>query len=476
MNFGSIKYVYFLGIGGIGMSALARFFKKAGKLVSGYDKTRTQLTSELEHENMSIHYSIDVSLIPQEVLHPSSKNEVLIVWTPAIPDDHAELLYFSENGYTIMKRAQVLGLIAAHTKTIAVGGTHGKTTTTTLTAHLLNSTGVDCSAFMGGISLNYNTNLLLSENLNSNTTELKNALVVVEADEYDRSFLWLNPFIAIITSVDSDHLDIYGTREAMLDAYRKFIQGIKDEGRLITKKSVIDALGLEKNERIITYSITDENADAKGFNISVRNGYYYFDYSFKGNVIRNIRVGLPGRHNVENAVAAVTAAISAGADSDKMADALSSFKGVKRRFEYIVRNENVIYIDDYGHHPAEIKTAILSAKELFQGKTIKGIFQPHLFSRTKDFYQQFAESLESLDEVVLMDIYPARELPLEGVTSGLIIENISGTPATWCKSEKEVLSEVEKGNYDVLMTMGAGDIDRLVEPIRMILEKKGGRG
>lgn len=468
MKLDKLTHIYFLGIGGIGMSALARFFRASGKSVSGYDKTATELTGELEQEGIEIHFEENVSLIPEAVKNAEIEN-VLVVWTPAVPADHAELNWLKGNGFTIMKRAQVLGLIVGQTKTIAVAGTHGKSTTTTLTAHILRTAGIDCSAFLGGISRNYNTNLLLGKNLGKQNVSMEQNIVVAEADEYDRSFLWLHPSIAIVTSVDADHLDIYGDENAMKDTYRDFVKQVKD--KLITKDVVLKSLDLVKDGRVVSYSVDNKSSDAFAENIHIEEGYYVFDLVIQDSKISNVRMGLPGRHNVENAVAAAAASRQIGVDDESIRAALSSFKGVKRRFDYRIRDSKVIFIDDYGHHPAELKACISSVKELFPGKKVTGIFQPHLFSRTRDFADEFARSLELLDEVVLLDIYPAREKPIPGISSAMLLEKIRGQKK-FLYSKQELVSKIVQHDFDVLVAMGAGDIDQLVEPIERSLREK----
>lgn len=468
MKLEKLTHIYFLGIGGIGMSALARFFLASGKSVSGYDKTATELTAELQKEGIEIHFEENVGLIPDGVKNASVEN-VLVVWTPAVPTDHAELNWLKQNGFTIMKRAQVLGLIVGQTKTIAVAGTHGKSTTTTLTAHILRTAGIDCSAFLGGISRNYNTNLLLGKNLGKENVAMDQNIVVAEADEYDRSFLWLHPAIAIVTSVDADHLDIYGDVNAMKDTYRDFVKQVKD--RLITKDVVLKSLELAKDGRVVSYSVDNKSSDAFAENIRIEEGYYVFDLVILDSKISNVRMGLPGRHNVENAVAAAAASKQVGVDDQSIREALSSFKGVKRRFDYRIRDPKVIFIDDYGHHPAELKACISSVKELFPGKKVAGIFQPHLFSRTRDFADEFARSLELLDEVVLLDIYPAREKPIPGISSSMLLEKINAKKK-FLYTKHELVSKMMQHDFDVLVAMGAGDIDQLVEPMEKALREK----
>lgn len=470
MNLNSIHSVYFLGIGGIGMSALARFFKAMGKQVCGYDKTASELTRELEAEGIAIHYHEDVQAIPANILQPAAIDQVLIVWTPAVPASHSELLHFRAHGFVIKKRAEVLGLITEHTSTVAVAGTHGKTTTTTLTTHLLRSAGIDCSAFLGGISINYNTNLLLSDKLKEQTISGGENIVVAEADEYDRSFLWLHPTVQIITSVDADHLDIYGDKEQMYDTYRQFSKQVKPGGKLITKPVVLDTLKLQ-NDYTITYALEDVKADYHARNIRVENGVLVYDIVCPDVILENVKLGLPGRHNVENSIAAVAAARQLNASPEALKKGLESFRGVKRRFEYHIFTPQLIYIDDYGHHPAELAACIGSARELFPGKKITGVFQPHLYSRTRDFYDEFARSLEMLDEVILLDIYPARELPIEGVTSEALLGKMN-MKNKLLSAKDELIANILKSNPEVLITMGAGDIDRFVEPVAEALAKK----
>ncbi len=469
MKLNQLTHIYFLGIGGIGMSALARFFRASGKAVAGYDKTPSQLTDELRAEGIQIHFDENVSLIPKEFSMLANKNNILVVLTPAVPRDHAELLWFEKNNFTVMKRAQVLGFITNETTTVAVAGTHGKTTTTTLTAHLLKTAGMDCSAFLGGISLNYHTNLLLGRNLGKENIPMEENIVVAEADEYDRSFLWLHPSVAVLTSVDADHLDIYGDQGAMLDTYRQFVKQVHK--KIVTKKSVAQTLGIEKDNRVISYSLEDNHTNSFAENIHVENGYYVFDLVIDKIKIPDLKLGLPGRHNVENAVAAATAAKQLGVNDDAIRNGFVSFLGVKRRFDFRIRSPKVIFIDDYGHHPAELKACISSVKELFPGKKVTGIFQPHLYSRTRDFADEFARSLELLDDVVLLEIYPAREKPIPGISSSMLLEKIK-TKRKNIYSKNELVEKIMQHDFDVLLTMGAGDIDQLVEPLEKSLKEK----
>lgn len=454
-NLNSIKYIYLLGIGGIGMSALARYFNAHGKKVCGYDRTKSHLTDELVAEGVNIHFDDNISDISKEVL--ANKNEALIIYTPAIPHDHSELRYFEEKEFILKKRSEVLGMIAKEHYTLAVAGTHGKTTTSSLLAHLLTESGKKCTAFLGGVTQNYNTNLLISPN---------DKIMVVEADEYDRSFLTLHPDVAIITSMDADHLDIYGNKDHVEESYLQFASQVKPEGHLIYKKGLTIPKGTSMAQ---TYSVNEE-ADFYAKNISVKEGRFVFDFISKEEKITNIEYHIPGRHNIENAVAASAAALKAGVSASDIKHALSTFKGVKRRFEYHIKNKNLIYIDDYAHHPAELKACISAVKELYPDKKITGIFQPHLFSRTRDFANDFAKSLSMLDTCILLDIYPARELPIPGVTSEILLKNINSQQKYLLKKE-EVIPHLLKHTPEILITVGAGDIDMMVEPIKNALDK-----
>jgi len=459
--------VYFIGIGGIGMSALARYFLSKGCAVSGYDKTATPLTKKLETEGMAIHYEDRVDLIPKDVQ--------LVVYTPAVPKDHKEMAWYKENGYELLKRSAVLGLISKSSFNICIGGTHGKTTITTMIAHLLRHTGYGCNAFLGGISVNYNTNFWSSER----------NVCVIEADEYDRSFLQLTPDIAIISSMDPDHLDIYGTEEALQDAFVAFGEKVKKGGVLINKFGLKRGDDL-KADRHITYSRQNESADAYAANVRMASGGYTFDVMMKDSMVADVQLHMGGMHNVENAVAAVTTAHLLQIDHKKIKDAVASFKGIKRRFEYILppgdgqgKVSEVIFIDDYAHHPAELKALISGAKALFNGKKCTVIFQPHLFSRTKDLADGFAESLDLADEILLLPIYPARELPIEGVSSDTILSRMKNENKRIVSKEELIKLIKEKfvtglipGLPEVLITAGAGDIDTLVQTIKEILLTK----
>jgi UDP-N-acetylmuramate--alanine ligase len=459
MSLERFKNIYFIGIGGIGMSALARYFKSLGKNVSGYDKTSTPLTDELNAEGIAVHFNDDVERVKLEI--GNSKLETLIVYTPAIPKEHLELNYFLKNNFTVMKRSEVLGEITKNNFTIAVGGTHGKTTTSSMIAHILKSSGKDCTSFLGGISKNYNSNFF-----SSNKISEKN-IVVVEADEYDRSFLTLQPDIAVITSMDADHLDIYGDKKFLEESYRLFARQVKKSGLLIYK----DGLPLEDLDVIKkSYSAT-QHGDYSATEIEIKNHHYHFNWNDKVSTIKNLSSEMPGLHNVENAVAAIAVAENLGISHEEISEAIRTYTGVNRRFDYQVKKENVVYIDDYAHHPEELRACISSVRELYPDKKITGIFQPHLFSRTRDFVDGFAKSLSMLNELMLLDIYPARELPMEGVTSKIIFDKVTIENKILCSKENS-LEELKKKNIEVLLTLGAGDIDQLVVPIKNYLINK----
>ncbi|HQQ93691.1 MAG TPA: UDP-N-acetylmuramate--L-alanine ligase [Bacteroidia bacterium] len=456
------KLYYFLGIGGIGMSALARFFKHHGKDVRGYDKTRTPLCIELENEGISCHYEENAESL-ETLLALYRKEEVLVVYTPAVPVHHSEYRYFGEKGYRILKRSVVLGEITRQYKTIAVAGTHGKTTTTTLITHLLHSAGLNCFAFMGGISGNFNSNLLLGK------TGMGDELFVVEADEYDRSFLTLEPHIAVITSVDPDHLDIYGDAEHVRESYSLFAAKVRPGGVLLVKKNVDNDLKLTEQRLIYSLNLNTEYCAGS---IRVEDGQFLYSIKSPVEDIHNVVLGLPGLHNVENSVAAVAVAQQFGLKGNDIREALRSFKGVKRRFDYRLRNADCIYIDDYAHHPEELKATINSVRSLYPGKKITGIFQPHLYSRTRDFVKEFAESLDLLDECLLMEIYPAREEPLEGVNSAWLAGHMTKRETVKILNAEEILMHLKIKKPEVLLSMGAGDIDRLVQPITDCLKNE----
>ena len=460
-----IKSTYFIGIGGIGMSAIARFFLSRGIKVSGYDRSESELTKELKAEGVRIHFEENVQSIPREV--------DLVVYTPAIPKDHKELVFYQQNGYRVIKRSDVLQMITGSSFNICIAGTHGKTTTTTMIAHVLRDSGYGCNAFLGGISVNYGTNFWANE---------KN-VCVVEADEYDRSFLKLDPDVAVISAMDPDHLDIYGTAEIMEQAFIDFSNKIKPGGLLVSKfglkreKELFAGSG-ERTGRHLTYSLQNETADAYATNIIMKNGSYEFDVVIGDKWIENLVLHMGGMHNVENSVAAITVASSLEIENEKIKAAIQSFKGVKRRFEYIVKNERIVFIDDYAHHPEELKALINGAKALFRQKKCTIIFQPHLYTRTRDLADRFAEALDLADEIVLLPVYPARELPIEGVSSEMILDKMRNEHKRvltknellkWVENDYSKDIDTEFG--EVLITAGAGDIDMLVEPITTIIER-----
>ena len=445
------EHIYFVGIGGIGMSNLARYFKTRGKEVAGYDKTASPLTLQLESEGIDVHYTEDTAAIPVEFLNPAT---TLVVRTPAVPEDHAELLFFHKNGYKVLKRAQVLGEVSKDSRSLCIAGTHGKTTTTTLTAHLLKQSHVDCNAFLGGISNNYDTNLLLSD---------LSDLTVIEADEYDRSFHQLTPFRAVITSVDPDHLDIYKTHTEYLESFAHFTELIRPDGCLVIKKGLPLKYRLKAGAKAYSYSVEDD-ADFTGKNVRYENGRLYFDFGYPDGSIQDIELGVPIRINVENAVAAMALAHLSGVTDEELRLGLAGFKGSKRRFDFQIRRDDFVYIDDYAHHPEELKASIRSVKELYPGKKITGIFQPHLYSRTQDFADEFAQVLSELDDLILLDIYPARELPIPGVTSEMILEKVTLASKTVTSLDK-VFEVLDQKKPEILITLGAGNIDSLVPEI-----------
>lgn len=455
-----ITSVYFVGVGGIGMSALARYFEAKGKHVAGYDKTPSDLTAALINEGIRIHYMDDVALIPADCKQVDS---TLVVYTPAIPETHAELNFFRENGFTLMKRAQVLGEITRSERGLCVAGTHGKTTTSSMLAHLLKQSHVDCNAFLGGILKNYNSNLMLSD---------KSDLAVIEADEFDRSFHWLNPYMAVITAVDPDHLDIYGTPEAYRESFEHFTSLIRSDGCLVMKKGLQLQPRLPKGAKLYTYSATEE-ADFFARNIRIGNGDIVFDFVTPTGCIEDVKLGVPVKVNIENGVAAMALAQLNGVTDEEIKRGMASFAGPVRRFDFHLKRSDIVLLDDYAHHPAELKASIQSVKELYPDKKITGIFQPHLYTRTRDFAADFAASLSLLDELILLDIYPAREEPIPGVTSQLIFDEVTLKEKRMIKKE-ELLDLVKKeaADFQVVLMLGAGNIDRLVEPVKQILEKR----
>ena len=456
MELKDIKAVYFVGAGGIGMSAIARYFLNKGIVVAGYDKTKTPLTIQLEKEGMLVHYEENVDDIPQAC---KSKDSCLVIYTPAIPSEHKELAYFRENNFEIEKRAQVLGTLTRAHKGLCVAGTHGKTTTSTMCAHLLHQSHVDCNAFLGGISKNYGTNYILS----------KSDYVVIEADEFDRSFHWLRPWISVITATDPDHLDIYGTKEAYLESFRHYSSLIQPGGALIIHKNL--EMKDELQEGVERYEYSLDEGDFHAENIIIENGEITFDFVSPIENVKNVRLGQPVPINIENGVAAMAMAQLAGCTADELRQAMETYSGVERRFDFKIKTDKLVFLSDYAHHPQEIFQSARSIRELYRDKKITAIFQPHLYTRTRDFYKDFASSLSLLDEVVLCDIYPAREKPIEGVTSKLIYDNLrEGVEKKMIKKE-EVLDFVKSKDFQVLIVLGAGDLDNYVPEIENILKK-----
>jgi UDP-N-acetylmuramate--alanine ligase len=460
MNILDYKLYYFIGAGGIGMSALVRYFNHYGKTVYGYDKTETDLTRKLQDEGAQLHFDEDKALV-KKLFSLYHKEDILVIYTPAVPKDHTEFVYLQNEGYNLQKRAWVLGEITKQFRTIAIAGTHGKTTTTTLTTHILKTAGINCFAFLGGISQNYKTNLLLGD------TNDKDAYVVVEADEYDRSFLTLHPYITVITSVDADHLDIYGDLNTMHQTYTQFASQVQKEGFLIVKKNVDNDLRL--NDKRLVYSL-NLDTEYSANSIEIIDGEFCYNINSPIEPVSKVAIGLPGLHNVENSIAAVAVAQQLGIKGDVINKALRSFKGVKRRFDYRIKSKSIVYIDDYAHHPEELRAAITAAKQLYPDKKVMGIFQPHLFTRTRDFADGFAESLDLLDVCVLLEIYPAREKAIEGINSQMLLDKMKSKEKFLVKKEN-VLEFLKTHPPQVVMTLGAGDIDSLIEPIEKMLNE-----
>ena len=444
------KNIYFLGIGGIGMSAIARYFAAKGYAVAGYDRTRSRLCEELEAEGIAIHYTDDVAQIAPEFLHNES---TLVVYTPAIPAEHSEFVYFRQHGFTIEKRAQVLGEITRVERGLCVAGTHGKTTTSTMLAHLLKQSHVDCNAFLGGIAKNYTSNLMLSD-----TSDL----VVIEADEFDRSFHHLTPYMAVVTAVDADHLDIYGTHEAYLESFAHFTSLIVEGGCLIMKKGIALQPRLGNGVKLYTYSAT-EQADFCATNVRIGNGTIVFDFVTPTETIADIELGVPVQVNIENGVAAMAVAWLNGVSADELGSGMRSFAGIRRRFEIWLKTDRLTIIDDYAHHPAELEASIKSVKALYADKKVLGVFQPHLYTRTRDFYQEFAAALSHLDEAMLVELYPAREEPIAGISSQTIYDEIT-CPKT-LTTKAELINVLKTKHFDVLLTLGAGDLDAMLPQI-----------
>lgn len=453
------RQIYFIGIGGIGMSALARFFTENSLPVAGYDRVESPLTQELVHEGMNIHYRDNKDLIPEVFRSPETRPSTLVVYTPAVPGNHSELLFFRQSGYKVMKRSEVLGLISEHSQTIAVAGTHGKTSISTLTAHVLEKSGANKASFLGGISNNYGTNYLSGSG----------KWVVMEADEFDRSFLRLSPQIALISAMDADHLDIYGSHESLLEAFHEFASRVRSGGKIIYRNDL--ALNKEVNKGVSWYSYgIDGTADFTLGSVKQEGGYYSFDMKIPAGVLKDLRLGIPGRINQENALAAAALSWLAGVPEETIRGALQSYRGVRRRFDVRHFGSKYVYIDDYAHHPEEIKKTLTSIRELFPGKKITCAFQPHLYTRTRDFASEFANSLDRFDRVWMMEIYPAREEPLPGVDARMILSRMKLQDKALVTRE-ELLHKIKEGKPEVMVTMGAGNIDRLVKPIEEIYKQ-----
>ena len=452
-----IRAVYFVGIGGIGMSAIARYFLSRGIIVGGYDRTPCELTEQLSNEGAQIHYEDNVELIPAPF---RDRESTLVVYTPAIhPADHSELTFFCEQGFEVQKRAQVLGTLTRDYKGLCVAGTHGKTTTSSMTAHLLHQSHVDCNAFLGGITKNYGTNYILSQ---------KSPFVVIEADEFDRSFHWLTPYASVITATDADHLDIYGTEEAYLESFRKYSSLILPGGYLVMHTGLKMKAGVQEGVTVYTYS--REAGDFHAENVSIGNGRITFDLVSPLGNIPGIELGVPVTVNIENGIAAMALAQIAGVTADEIRRGMATFGGVDRRFDFHIKTDKMAYLSDYAHHPEEIRCSLESLRELYRGRRIKAIFQPHLYTRTRDFYREFADALSLVDDVCIVDIYPAREEPIPGVTSALIYDNLRpGIKRQMCCKD-EILDVGRQGGFDVLVTLGAGDIENYAPQITKILK------
>lgn len=456
MELKDIKAVYFVGAGGIGMSALARYFLNKGIVVAGYDKTPSDLTRKLEEEGMRIHYEENVAEIPIECKDASS---CLVIYTPAIPANHQELVYFKENGFEIQKRAQVLGTLTRTHKGLCVAGTHGKTTTSTMCAHLMHQSHVDCNAFLGGISKNYGTNYILSD---------ISDFVVIEADEFDRSFHWLRPWMTVITSTDPDHLDIYGTKEAYLESFRHYTTLIQPQGALIIHRDLEMKQEVQEGVRVYDYSLHEGDFHAE--NIRIGNGEIVFDFISPIENVKDVELGHPIPINIENAVAAMAMAQLNGCTAEELKNGMKTYKGVDRRFDFKIKTDKLVFLSDYAHHPQEIFQSAKSIKELYNDRKITAIFQPHLYTRTRDFYKEFADALSQLDEVILCDIYPAREQPIPGVTSQLIYDNLKEGVQKSMIHKEDVLELAKNRQFDVLVVLGAGDLDNYVPEITKILK------
>lgn len=457
MNINDIKSVYFVGAGGIGMSAIARYFLNKGLVVGGYDKTPSDLTRQLEKEGMLIHYEEDVNQIPQAC---KNKQECLVIYTPAIPAEHQELCYFQQNGFEIQKRAQVLGTLTKTHKGLCVAGTHGKTTTSTMCAHIMHQSHLDCNAFLGGISKNYGTNYILSDS----------DYVVIEADEFDRSFHWLRPWMSVITSTDPDHLDIYGTKEAYLESFRHYSELIQPGGALIIHRGLEMKENIQSGVRRYDYSLNEGDFHAE--NIRIENGEITFDFISPIESIKDVNLGQPIPINIENGIAAMAMAQLNGCTAEELKRGMQTYGGVDRRFDFKIKTDKLVFLSDYAHHPKEIYQSARSIRELYKDKHITAIFQPHLYTRTRDFYKDFADALSQLDEVILTEIYPARELPIEGVTSKLIYDNLKPGVKKEMIQKDDVLNFVKDHSFEVLIVLGAGDLDNQVPEIAKLLNNK----
>ena len=458
MELKDIKSVYFVGAGGIGMSAIARYFLHKGLVVAGYDKTPSELTHQLEKEGMLIHYEENVNLIPEECRQPTT---TLVVYTPAIPPTHTELIYFHDNNFTIEKRAQVLGTLTRTHKGLCFAGTHGKTTTSTMCAHIMHESHLDCNAFLGGISKNYGTNYILSDHSD---------YVVIEADEFDRSFHWLRPWMSVITSTDPDHLDIYGTKEAYLESFRHYTELIQPGGALIIHKNLEMKQHVQEGVKVYDYS--REEGDFHAENIRIEKGTITFDFVSPIETVKDVELGQPIPINIENGIAAMAMAQLNGCTAEELREGMRTYGGVDRRFDFKIKNDRHVFLSDYGHHPKEILQSAKSLKELYADRKITVIFQPHLYTRTRDFYKDFADALSHFDEVILTEIYPAREQPIEGVTSKLIYDNLRPNIAKQMIKKDDVLDFVKSRDFDVLVVLGAGNLDNYVPEITKIIKAK----
>lgn len=458
MELKDIKAVYFVGAGGIGMSAVARYFRQKGLVVGGYDKTPSDLTAQLQKEGIQIHYEEDVNLIPSECKDAAT---TLVVYTPAIPETHKELAFFRENNFEIQKRAQVLGTLTKTHKGLCFAGTHGKTSTSTMCAHLMHQSHLDCNAFLGGISKNYGTNYILSD---------KSDYVVIEADEFDRSFHWLRPWMSVITSTDPDHLDIYGTKEAYLESFRHYTELIQPDGVLVIHKNLEMKQNVQEGVKVYEYSRTEGDFHAE--NIRIENGTIVFDFISPVENVQDIELGQPVPINIENSIAAMALAQLNGCTAEELRNGMKTYAGVDRRFDFKIKNDKHVFLSDYAHHPKEILQSAKSLKEIYPNRKVTVIFQPHLYTRTRDFYREFADALSHFDEVILTEIYPAREEPIEGVSTSLIFDNLKDGVAKQMIEKDSVLELTKARDFDVLVVLGAGNLDNYVPAMAEILKSK----